>query len=335
MEGRAVNEKDPRNAPGRSDRQGMSIIEFFQLFPNDRAAEQWFEGRRWPNGLCCPDCGSCNTVETKNRKPQPYRCRDCRRHFNVRTGTVMQGSRVGYQKWLLAMYLMVTGIRGTAAMKVHRELKVSYKTAWYLMQRIREGFFGGVDPLEGTVEVDEVFIGGKQENRHVKDQERYSATDAYGKKVVVAAVERGGKVVGEVIENTDANTLTRFVEGNVQHASRVITDDHGGYTDLMENYRHRSVKHSAGEYVKDVDVHTNTVESLWSTLKRGYVGTYYKMSPKHLHRYVNEFTGRKNQRDMDTTEQLAELFDGFIGRRLKYDDLIAYNGRPSGARSGW
>ena len=140
--------KDPRNAPGRADRRGLSIIEFFQLFPDNRAAERWFEARRWPNGRCCPDCGSCNVVETKNRKPQPYRCRDCRRHFNVRTGTVMQGSRVGYQKWLLAMYMMVTGIKGTAAMKVHRELKVSYKTAWYLMQRIREGFFGeGGGPL--------------------------------------------------------------------------------------------------------------------------------------------------------------------------------------------
>ena len=328
--------KDPRNAPGRSDRRGLSIIEFFQLFPNDRAAEQWFERRRWPSGRCCPDCGSCNVVETKNRRPQPYRCRDCRRHFNVRTGTVMQGSRVGYQKWLLAMYMMVTGIKGTAAMKVHRELKVSYKTAWYLMQRIREGFFGeGGDPLSGTVEVDEMFVGGKQANRHAKDQERYSAEDAYGKTAVIGAVERGGKVVAEPIDGRDANTMTRFVEGNVKHASRVITDDHGGYTDLMESYRHRTVRHSVGEYVKDTDVHTNTVESLWSMFKRGFVGSYHKMSPKHLHRYVNEFAGRKNVRDLDTVEQLADLFDGFIGKRLKYKDLIAPNGRPSGARSGW
>ena len=103
----------------------------------------------------------------------------------------------------------------------------------------------------------------------------------------------------------------------------------------MESYLHRTVKHSVGEYVKDVDVHTNTVESLWSMFKRGFVGTYHKMSPKHLRRYVNEFAGRKNQRDLDTVEQLAELFDGVIGKRLKYDDLIAYNGLPSGSRSGW
>ncbi|MCY3966735.1 MAG: IS1595 family transposase [Acidobacteria bacterium] len=326
---------DPRNAPGRSDREGLSIIEFFQLFPNNRAAEQWFEARRWPNGMCCPDCGSCNVVETKNRKPQPYRCRDCRRHFNVRTGTVMQGSRIGYQKWLLAMYMMVTGIRGTAAMKVHRELKVSYKTAWYLMQRIREGFFGeDAEKLFGTVEVDEMFVGGKQANRHAKDQKRYSAEDTYGKRVVVGAVQRGGKVVAKPIAGTDANTLTRFVERNVRHASRVYTDDHGGYTDLMQSYLHRTVKHSVGEYVNGVNVHTNTVESLWSMFKRGFVGTYHKMSPKHLRRYVDEFAGRKNQRDLDTVEQLAELFDGFIGKRLKYRDLIAPNGLPSGARSG-
>ena len=236
----------------------------------------------------------------------------------------MQASKIGYRKWAVATYMMVTGIKGTSSMKIHRELKMTQKTAWFLMQRIREGFITPHTPkLAGTVEVDEMFVGGKQKKRHASQQARYSASDSYGKKPVVLAVERGGKVVAMPIDRTDANTLTRFVEHNVKHGSRVITDDHGGYTDLMESYRHRTVRHSVGEYVKGVDVHTNTVESLWSMFKRGFVGTYHRMSVKHLNRYVQEFAGRKNQRDMDTLDQMEELVDGFVGKRLRYRDLVA------------
>ena len=315
---------ETRKAPGKAFRQGLSIIELFDMFPNDRAAEQWFKRIRWPHGPCCPDCGSLHVVPCKDRKPMPYRCKDCRRHFSVRKGTVMQASKIGYRKWAVATYMMVTGIKGTSSMKIHRELKMTQKTAWFLMQRIREGFITPHTPkLAGTVEVDEMFVGGKQKKRHASQQARYSASDSYGKKPVVLAVERGGKVVAMPIDRTDANTLTRFVEHNVKHGSRVITDDHGGYTDLMESYRHRTVRHSVGEYVKGVDVHTNTVESLWSMFKRGFVGTYHRMSVKHLNRYVQEFAGRKNQRDMDTLDQMEELVDGFVGKRLRYRDLVA------------
>ncbi|MCY3933562.1 MAG: IS1595 family transposase [Acidobacteria bacterium] len=315
---------ETRTAPGKAFREGLSIIEVFDMFPNDRAAEKWFEDIRWgETGRCCPRCGSVETSECKDRKPMPYRCRTCRKHFSVRIGTTMQSTKIGYRKWALATYLLVTGLKGTAAMKVHRELKMTQRSAWFLMHRIREGFFMAHPPkLTGTVEVDEMYVGGKQENRHAKDRKRYSASDAYGKKPVVAAVQRDGKVIAQPIHRTDANTLTRFVEGSVRHGSRVITDDHGGYTDLMESYRHRTVKHSVGQYVKGVDVHTNTVESLWSMFKRGFVGTYHRMSFKHLHRYVQEFAGRKNQRELDTYDQMVELVRGFDGRRLRYRDLV-------------
>ena len=331
-----MKKTDIPKAPGKSFRVGMSLMEVFREFPTDRDAEEWFERQRWPHGTCCPNCGSLHVSKCKNRKPMPYRCRDCRKHFSVRVGTVMQGTRIGYQKWLIASYMILTGIKGTSAMEIHRALGVSYKTAWFLMHRIREGFVataGTTPKLSGTIEVDETFVGGKQKNRHRKDQKRYTAEDHHGKKPVVAAVQRDGKVVAKPIRTTDANTLTRFVEANVKHGSYVYTDDHGGYTDLMESYRHRTVKHSVGEYVKHVNVHTNTVESLWSMFKRGYIGTYHKMSFKHLHRYVNEFAGRKNIREDDTIDQLCSLVDGFEGKRLRYGDLIAPNGLPSGARS--
>ena len=173
---------ETKKAPGKAFRQGLSIIELFDMFPNDRAAEQWFERIRWPHGPCCPDCGSLHVVPCKDRKPMPYRCKDCRHHFSVRKGTVMQASKIGYRKWAVATYMMVTGIKGTSSMKIHRELKMTQKTAWFLMQRIREGFMAVAPQLSGTVEVDEMFVGGKQKNRHASQQARYSAEDAFGKK---------------------------------------------------------------------------------------------------------------------------------------------------------
>jgi len=313
-----------RTAPGKAFREGLSIIEVFDMFPDDRAAERWFEAIRWgETGRCCPRCGSVETSECKGRKPMPYRCRTCRKHFSVRIGTAMQSTKLGYRKWALATYLLVTGLKGTAAMKVHRELKMTQRSAWFLMHRIREGFFTPHTPkLAGTVEVDTTFVGGKQKNRHAKAAARYTAEDHFGKKPVVAAVERDGKVVAKPVDAENANTMTRFVEANVKHGSRVITDEHGAYTDLMGSFRHRSVNHSVGEYVKNVDVHTNTVESLWSMFKRGFVGTYHRMSFKHLDRYVQEFAGRKNIREEDTIDQMVAVIRGFDGRRLRYKDLV-------------
>lgn len=147
---------------GRNDRKGLTIIELFKMFPNDAAAEQWFEDQRWPNGQrCCPECGSTSYAIVKSRKPMPYRCRDCRQYFSVRKGTVMQSSKIGLQKWLFAMYMMSMSLKGTSSMKVYRELGITQKTAWFLMQRIREGFMDGIDQsMRGPVEVDETYMGG-------------------------------------------------------------------------------------------------------------------------------------------------------------------------------
>ena len=153
-----------QRGPGRAERRGVSIVELFRMFPDDEAAEKWFEDQRWPNGQrFCPDCGSLNYAVVTSRKPMPYRCRDCRQHFSVRKGSVMLSSPLGLQTWIIAIYMMSTGIKGTSSMKLHRELKITQKTAWHLMQRIREGFNLGVDlPMPGPVEIDETYIGGKR-----------------------------------------------------------------------------------------------------------------------------------------------------------------------------
>lgn len=288
-------------APGRSHREGITVVELFRMFPNDAAAEHWFEEQRWPDGPFCPECGSTNYARVASRKPMPYRCRCCRKHFSVRKGTVMQGSPLGLQLWLIAIYMMTTGIKGTSSMKLHRELGVTQKTSWYMMQRIREGFMEGVDkPMPGPVEVDETYMGGKRRNMSNAKRKALAGTGRgpVGKVAVVGAKDRATRQVSAQVANrTDGATLQGFVADNADADAMVYTDDASAYKGIPN--RHETVKHSASEYVRG-EAHTNGIESFWAMFKRGYQGTYHKMSRKHLHRYIREFAGRHNVRDCDT-----------------------------------
>ena len=313
-----------QKAPGKHHRKGLTIVELFKLFPDHAAAEKWFEQQRWPEVRACPDCGSTNTAVVKSRKPMPYRCRDCRNHFSVRKGTVMQSSRKGYQEWVIAIYMMTTGLKGTSSMKLHRELGMTQKTAWYLMQRVREGFLGepaGSTTMAGPIEVDETYIGGKRRNMPVSKRRTLQGRGAFGKTAVVGAKDRASNTVrAKVVDSTDAETLQGFIVESADAFATIYTDDAGAYASLP--FDHDTVKHSSGEYVRG-DVHTNGIESLWSMFKRGYVGTYHKMSPKHMHRYVAEFAGRHNMRSMDTLDQMRLIVLSMDGARLRYEDLIA------------
>ena len=311
-----------KKAPGKNHREGLTIIQLFQHFPDDQAAEKWFEDQRWPEERCCPDCGSVNTVATKNRKPMPYRCRDCRRHFSVRKGTAMQSSKLGYQKWAIGIYMMATGLKGVSSMKAYRELGITQKTAWYLTQRIREGFFGNPTAMKGPVEIDEVYVGGKRKNMPLKKRAKMEGRGTVGKTAIVGAKDRKTKQVSaKVVPNTKGKTLLKFVRDTVIPDSEVYTDDSPAYIGLMD-YGHDSVNHSAQQYVKG-QVHTNGIESLWSMLKRGYVGTFHHFSPKHADRYVREFAGRQNIRELGTLEQMSFIAKGLEGKLLHYRDLIA------------
>ena len=319
-----------QKAPGRSHRTGMTVMELLDKFPDDATAEAWFEAQRWPKGRFCPDCGSTNTVAVASRKPMPYRCRDCRHHFSVRKGTVMQSSKLGLQKWAIAIYVMTTGIKGTSSMKIYRDLGIRQATAWFLMQRIREGFIEGENkPFPGPVEVDETFIGGREKNKHAKKKQRLGR-GGIGKTIVAGAKDRAtNRVTAKTVPDTTRLTLSNYVAAHVAPDAMVYTDEAAGYSGLPH---HESVVHGRGEYVNG-DCHTNGIESFWSLFKRGYHGTFHHLSEKHLNRYVREFTGRNNIRDMDTIDQMATLARGFVGKRLRYRELIADNGLSSGARS--
>ena len=307
-------------APGRADRQGLTLIELFDLFPDDEAAERWFEAQMWPDGPTCPDCKTQNAAVVSGKHRMPYHCRDCRQYFSVKKGTVMHKSPLGYRKWAIAVYQVATSLKGVSAMRLHRDLGVSYPTAWYMLHRIRAALETGELRFDGDVEVDETYVGGKEGNKH-KSQREGVGGGTYGKTAVAGAKERkSGKVKARVIKSADKRTLHGFVHDTVAPGARLFTDEWPAYRGIR--MRHTAVKHSDGQYV-DGDAHTQGIESFWSMLKRGIVGVYHHVSPKHLDRYVDEFAGRHNLRELDTIDQMGSIARGMREKRLRYSELTS------------
>ena len=224
---------------------------------------------------------------------------------------------------LAAIYLVATNLKGVSSMKLHRDLGIGQKSAWYLAHRIREAWKEVGDPFAGPVEADEAYIGGKRKNMPKSRREAMKGAGSLAGKTIVAGAKdrRTNKVSAAVVEGMDGWTLQSFVEDRVIADAKVYTDEHASWLGLIF-HDHESVNHSKGEYVRG-DAGTQGIESFWAMLKRAHTGTFHKISPKHMDRYVTEFAGRHNDRQADTLDQMGNIVRGMIGRRISYSDLTA------------
>ena len=317
--------------PGKNYREGLTLLQVADMFSVEEEARQWLEEQLWPEGPFCPFCGSFDVQCNIKHNTMTHRCRTCptRRMFTLRKGTVMEGTKMSYRVWAIGIYLFMTNIKGISSMRLHRELGIGQKAAWFMLQRLRKATEMETGLFSGPVEVDEAYFGGREKNKHA--DKKLHARGATGKTAVVGTKDRDtNQVAAQVVQDTTKETLHGIVMEKADANALVFTDEHQSYQGLP--FDHATVKHSVSEYVNGM-AHINGMESFWALLKRGYHGTYHKVSPKHLNRYVSEFATRHNVRQSDTIDQMRTMVRGMAAKRLRYADLIADNGLGNGARS--
>jgi transposase-like protein len=317
--------------------ENLDIERIRQKYSNEDKAREFVESLRWPNGPICPHCESTKVyrLTPKPTSKSPGRkgllkCGSCRKQFTVKVGTIFEDSRIPLSKWVIAIHLLCASKKGMSAHQIHRQLDVTYKSAWFMMHRIRYAMTQEplCSKLNGTVECDETYIGGKAKNMHKSEREKkIQGRGPVGKAPVVTLVERDGRVKSQYLETVTEANLKEIMQKYIAPSSDIMTDDSKLYTNMGSLFAsHESVNHSAGEYVRNNDngipAHVNTGESFHSLLKRGVHGVYHHWSVQHLARYLAEFDFRFNLRKSTDGTRTAEAIRAAEGKRLMYKQPV-------------
>jgi transposase-like protein len=301
-------------------KQFASLYDLFEAFPDEQSCIDHLRSIRWANGAFCPHCGSTKVYDFSDKRT--HKCGDCRQRFSIKVGTIFEDTKLPLRKWFAAIWLITSNRKGIASTQLARDLKITQKSAWFVLHRLRHAArtdsFNG--PLSGEVGVDETAVGGLEKNKHAKDR-KHAGRGAVGKTIVMGIVQKGGEVRAGVIDDVDGSTLKEIIRAHVSPGSVVVTDQWAGYIGLTKTYDHKTVNHTLGEYVSDGHT-TNGVESFWALFKRQYHGTHHWISPKHMDAYIGEMSYRQNHRELGEGERVNDLLSQVDGR-LTYKTLIA------------
>lgn len=295
-----------------------SVLDLVKTFPNEQTCIDYLTARRWNGKVISPFDPESKVYVCKDNK---YRCKNTGKYFNVKTGTLFDNSKIELQKWFIAIYLITGHSKGISSVQLSKDLDVTQKTAWFMLQRIRNCFGIDVDQLDNEVEIDETYVGGKKKNRHADKKVEFAQGRSHKDKApVLGMIERGGKLVAMKVDDVKGTTLSPQIIKAVKDSAKIYTDEWLGYKGLQRIYDHSFIKHNEGQYVNG-RVHTNTIEGFWSLLKRGIFGIYHFTSKKHLQKYVDEFVFRYNGRNLNTQMRFNEMLSN-TENRLTYKALI-------------
>ncbi len=308
-----------------------SLPQLLDYFKDQKTCVRYYEFIRWKGEIQCPHCGSYKIYRTN----RGYKCgkSTCYRKFSVITDTIFENTKIPLRTWFAAIYLCTSHKKGISSIQLGIDLNITQKAAWFVLHRIREMLKKQAPNMVGgggsMVESDATHIGGKEKNKHKSKRRnkenpelRNDGKPYVKKKIVIGIIERHGKIVLRHVPTETSNNMVSFIQDYVPSGSRIVTDEHLGYSELNKIYTHETVNHSLRIYVEG-EKHTNTIENFWSLLKRGLYGIYHQVSDKHLDRYLDEFAARFNARNSSPYQNFHTFLADSKGKSLLYKNLTA------------